>query len=73
MACRKKMEGSFFLWIVIGELITVTFEKYAVATGRWAYAQNMPLLFGIGVTPIFQWIVAPGFLFLIFRFKLKKI
>jgi len=28
-------------------------------TGSWSYAPAMPLLFGIGVAPLLQWIVIP--------------
>ena len=29
-------------------------------TGSWAYAPAMPLLFGIGLAPLLQWIVIPA-------------
>lgn len=67
-AARKK-KAPFFVWIAIGQFITVAFEKYALATGRWVYGPNMPLLMGIGVSPILQWILIPTFSFVIFRFK----
>lgn len=46
-------------WIGVSEAITIAFERYAVQQGRWAYAPDMPMLFGIGLLPLAQWIVVP--------------
>ncbi len=27
--------------------------------GRWAYAERMPLVLGVGVTPLLQWVLVP--------------
>ncbi len=48
--------------VATGVLITVVFEW--LATGmldRWSYADNMPVVSGIGVglTPLLQWLVLP--------------
>lgn len=42
--------------IVIGVLIAVAIELYALHTGRWAYNEYMPVipLLSIGVTPTIQ-------------------
>lgn len=45
--------------VATGLVITIRFEKFALATSRWAYAPEMPTLFGIGISPIAQWIVIP--------------
>lgn len=35
--------------------------------GAWAYAPSMPLVFGIGLSPLLQWLVVPACTVLIFR------
>ena len=30
--------------------------------GEWGYAPGMPLLFGIGLTPLLQWVILPPLL-----------
>jgi hypothetical protein len=44
--------------IVIGVVFTGFSEWYNVyQTQAWSYAEAMPLVFGIGLTPLLQWIV----------------
>ena len=33
----------------------------------WGYATNMPLIFGIGVTPLLQWLILPPVMVLAYR------
>jgi len=42
-------------------LLTTARSEWVNVYGKesWAYTSDMPLLFGIGVTPILQWIVVP--------------
>lgn len=47
------------VFVVTGLAITIAFERFALATSRWAYEPEMPTLFGIGISPIAQWIVIP--------------
>lgn len=47
------------LWLVIGLGATVVFELWALERGRWAYRPTMPLLFGVGLLPLLQWVVVP--------------
>jgi len=47
------------LFLGSGLLITVGFERFALATNRWAYTSVMPTVSGIGLSPIAQWIVIP--------------
>ena len=51
--------GPAVLWLTIGEVVTITLERWAVAVGRWSYAEQMPLFFGIGILPVLQWLVIP--------------
>ena len=55
------------VFILIGLVITIAFEHFALATSRWAYAPEMPTLFGVGISPIMQWIVIPLFELPLFR------
>ncbi len=47
------------IFLTVGILLTVGSEIYAVSTGRWAYDERMPQIFGIGLSPLLQWIVIP--------------
>ena len=47
------------IFLTAGILITIGYEIYAVSTGRWAYDEQMPQIFGIGLSPLLQWIVIP--------------
>ena len=48
----------------ITALLAVTFTVYSewrnvYGVGAWAYLPDMPLVLGIGLTPLLQWIVIP--------------
>ena len=46
--------------ILFGLVYTAISEWYNVyQTGNWSYAPAMPLLFGIGLAPLLQWLVIP--------------
>jgi hypothetical protein len=47
--------------VVIGAMaFTVWSEWYNVyRAGNWGYTSSMPLLFGIGLTPLLQWLILP--------------
>lgn len=59
-------------WIGLGELATIAFERWAVARGRWAYGPEMPLVFGIGLLPLVQWIVVPALTLAIVRARMRR-
>jgi hypothetical protein len=48
-------------------LSTVGIERWAIATGRWSYGDDMPLIFGVGALPLLQWILIPGVAVLSYR------
>lgn len=64
----------FFLIIVIGLIITIIFEKYALDTWRWDYNEYMPIIpfLWIGLSPILQLIITPYLTFFIIWKCLKK-
>lgn len=45
--------------IALGILATVAFERWALSRGRWAYGPEMPLVLGIGLLPLLQWLIVP--------------
>jgi hypothetical protein len=48
------------IFLVVGLLITAALEWLNVyVRRRWGYSFDMPLVVGIGLTPILQWVVAP--------------
>ena len=57
----------FFVYLAVGLAVTVALEKYAVATGRWGYEPRMPLVMGVGLLPIAQWILIPAIVFAVVR------
>ena len=47
-------------WIAVGVIATIAFERWALARGRWAYGPEMPVVFGIGLLPLLQWLIVPA-------------
>ncbi len=48
--------------VAVGVAITVVIEKLAVSGAwvqGWSYSAQMPTAFGIGLTPVLQWIILP--------------
>jgi len=58
---RQRLWAGGSILIVLGLGYTVFSEWYNVyRIGSWAYSNAMPLIFGIGITPLLQWLVVPG-------------
>ena len=55
---RRRL-SPILIFLTVGMLLTVGYELYAISTGRWAYDDRMPQIFGIGLSPLLQWIVIP--------------
>jgi len=48
------------LYLAVGLVVTVVFEVVNVYVAhRWSYASAMPLVLGIGLSPIAQWLIVP--------------
>lgn len=48
------------LYLAVGLVVTLVFEVVNVyVTHRWSYASAMPLMLGIGLSPIAQWLILP--------------
>lgn len=59
--------GWVMLWIVL-PVWQATVEYYSVYIAqRWAYAEAMPLIFGIGLSPILQMLILPSIAILLIR------
>ena len=47
--------------ILVGICFTIYSEwRNTTVTGAWTYAPGMPTLFGIGLSPVAQWLFVPG-------------
>lgn len=72
-AWPSRRPGAGGLAVIAGGLIYTSFsEGYNVYQVRaWAYAGSMPLVFGIGLTPLLQWLVVPVLTIAAFRFRIR--
>jgi hypothetical protein len=54
--------------VALGLGYTVFSEWYNVyRIGSWAYSETMPLIYGIGITPLVQWLVVPVTMLMLVR------
>lgn len=52
--------GRVAVYLAVGLLVTVAAEMLSIHRwGRWSYGPSMPLLLGVGVSPLAQWVVVP--------------
>lgn len=57
---RRRSAGAMAGFIAAGVVVTVMLEWLNVyVRGRWAYAPAMPLVLGVGLSPLAQWLVVP--------------
>ena len=52
-------------------LSTAAIEHWAIATRRWRYSSDMPMIFGVGALPLLQWVVIPVLSVLAFRLAFR--
>lgn len=55
------------VFLATGMAITIGYEIFALRSGRWTYAEDMPTVFGIGLLPILQWSLIPPIEVALFR------
>ena len=48
------------MWVALGLFVTIVFERWALAQGRWSYGAEMPVIAGVGLLPLLQWLVVPA-------------
>jgi len=55
--------------VVIGSMVfTAWSEWYNVyQAGNWAYTANMPMILGIGLSPLLQWLILPPLMTIAYR------
>ena len=65
---RDGRRGPTVLFVALGFAYTVWSEWFSTQVAlSWQYAESMPRVFGIGLTPLAQWLAIPFLLALIFR------
>ena len=55
--------------IVISAITFTTWSEWynVYRAGAWGYATSMPLIFGIGLTPLLQWLILPPVIVVAYR------
>lgn len=63
-ALRPGFAG-YALMATVGVAIAVLIERHALATGRWAYTERMPLVpvAHVGLVPVLQMVIVPPIVF----------
>jgi len=51
---EKTSLKNYFFVIVLGLVIAVIIEEINLNLGRWQYTSSMPVIFGIGLSPLVQ-------------------
>lgn len=65
---RQRFWAGGMMLVAMGVGYTVFSEWYNVYhAGAWAYAEAMPRILGIGLTPLLQWLVVPGVMLVLIR------
>jgi hypothetical protein len=56
------------IFVLIGVVYTLLSEHYNVSIAQnWAYSQWMPAVGGIGLVPVFQWLLVPSLIIRLVR------
>ena len=55
--------------VVVGAMAYTVWSEWhnVYRTGSWGYAAGMPLIFGIGLSPLLQWLILPPVMVLVYR------
>ena len=55
--------------VVIGAMAYTVWSEWhnVYRTGSWGYAAGMPLIFGIGLSPLLQWLILPPLMVVAYR------
>jgi hypothetical protein len=65
---RQRFWMGGMMLIAMGLGYAVFSEWYNVyRIGSWAYSEAMPLIYGIGITPLMQWLVVPGVMLVLIK------
>jgi len=63
---------AFAAFLATGLLATVGIEQWALATRRWRYGAEMPIIFGVGAIPLLQWVLMPVLSVLAVRLAFRR-
>ena len=67
---KAPQPGTVLTFVGIGLAYTIFSEWYnTTVLGSWAYAPRMPLILGIGLSPLLQWIVIPPLVLRLIRMR----
>jgi hypothetical protein len=64
---RRRTWWAATIYFLAGLGMTIGIERWALSVGRWEYGEAMPIIAGIGLTPLLQWIVVPTLILAIVR------
>ena len=73
IACRDRTwpahrrHLAFAVFFITALSITVAYERFAIRTGQWRYDVQMPLILGVGIAPLLQWLAVPAAALAIYR------
>lgn len=58
--------------VVIGGLAYTAWSEWfnVYRAGNWGYAESMPMIFGIGLSPLLQWLILPPLMVFVYRSRL---
>ena len=57
--------AGYVFMAVVGAVVATSIERWALSTGRWAYAVGMPLIsaLNVGLVPLLQMVILPPLIF----------
>lgn len=58
--------------VVIGGLAYTAWSEWfnVYRAGNWGYTASMPMIFGIGLAPLLQWLILPPMMVFVYRSRL---
>jgi|SRR3989338_7429256 len=51
---EKPKKSDYTLIVISGIIIAIIIEIYSTTNKRWAYTEAMPVIFGVGLSPLIQ-------------------
>lgn len=64
---KNPFKKDYLLIIIFGILIAIVIEVINLNLGRWAYTELMPVILGIGISPLIQLVITSVLGLIIFR------
>lgn len=64
---ESRIVSAGIVFVTVGIASAAGYEVFAVSTGRWHYAETMPMFFGVGALPLLQWLLLPPIEVVLFR------